>query len=88
VRGCELSMKAAAEFVKTSTGFGPGGATAADVALMSRTVAPRKLGVKAAGGVRSYADLLKMVEAGATRVGSSSSVKILEEAQALGAKAR
>ena len=59
------------------------GATAADVALMSRTVAPRKLGVKASGGVRSYADVVTMVEAGATRVGSSSSVKIVEEAQAL-----
>lgn len=85
VRGCELSMKAGADYVKTSTGFGPGGATAADVALMSRTVASRRLGVKAAGGIRSYADLLKMVEAGATRVGSSSSVKILEEAAAAGA---
>ena len=83
VRGCEISVKAGADFVKTSTGFGPGGATAADVALMSRTVAPRKLGVKAAGGVRSYADVVAMVEAGATRVGSSSSVKIVEEAQAL-----
>ena len=86
VRGCELSMKAGAEYVKTSTGFGPGGATVADVALMARTVAAKKLGVKAAGGIRSYADLLKMVEAGATRVGSSSSVKILEEARAAGAK--
>jgi deoxyribose-phosphate aldolase len=87
VRGCELSMKAGADYVKTSTGFGPGGATAADVALMSRTVASKKLGVKAAGGIRSYADLVKMVEAGATRVGSSSSVKILEEALAAGATA-
>ena len=85
IRGCELSMKAGAEYVKTSTGFGPGGATVADVALMARTVAAKKLGVKAAGGIRSYADLLKMVEAGATRVGSSSSVKILEEARAAGA---
>jgi deoxyribose-phosphate aldolase len=85
VRGCELSMKAGAEYVKTSTGFGPGGATVADVALMARTVAAKKLGVKAAGGIRSYADLVKMVAAGATRVGSSSSVRILEEAQAAGA---
>jgi len=83
VRGCEITMKAGADFVKTSTGFGPGGATAADVALMSRTVASRKLGVKASGGVRSYADVVAMVAAGATRVGSSSSVKIVEEAQAL-----
>jgi deoxyribose-phosphate aldolase len=80
VRGCQLSMKAGADFVKTSTGFSKGGATVEDIALMARTVAPRKLGVKASGGVRTYADLLKMVEAGATRVGSSNSVKILEEA--------
>lgn len=80
VRGCELSMKAGADYVKTSTGFSKGGATPEDIALMARTVAPRKLGVKASGGVRTYADLLKMVEAGATRVGSSNSVKILEEA--------
>jgi deoxyribose-phosphate aldolase len=80
VRGCELSMKAGADFVKTSTGFSKGGATPEDVALMARVVAPRRLGVKASGGVRTYADLMKMVEAGATRVGSSNSVKILEEA--------
>jgi deoxyribose-phosphate aldolase len=80
IRGCQLSMKAGADFVKTSTGFSKGGATVEDVALMARTVAPRKLGVKASGGVRTYADVLKMVEAGATRVGSSNSVKILEEA--------
>lgn len=80
VRGCQLSMKAGADYVKTSTGFSKGGATAEDIALMARTVAPRKLGVKASGGVRTYADLLKMVEAGATRIGSSNSVKILEEA--------
>ena len=86
IRGCELAMKAGADFVKTSTGFGPGGATVADVALMSRTVAAKKLGVKAAGGIRSYPDVIRMVEAGATRVGSSSSVKIIEEARALGAK--
>ncbi|MGZ5473692.1 MAG: hypothetical protein ACXW31_10785, partial [Thermoanaerobaculia bacterium] len=71
---------AGADFVKTSTGFSKGGATPEDIALMARTVAPRKLGVKASGGVRTYADVLKMVEAGATRVGSSNSVKILEEA--------
>jgi deoxyribose-phosphate aldolase len=80
VRGCELSMKAAADYVKTSTGFSTRGATVEDVALMRRTVAPRKLGVKAAGGIRSYADVVKMVQAGATRVGASSSVKIMEEA--------
>jgi len=86
VRACELSMKAGADYVKTSTGFSSGGATAEDIALMARTVAPKKLGVKASGGVRTYADLLKMVKAGATRVGASSSVKILEEARAAAGK--
>lgn len=88
VRGSELAMKAGADFVKTSTGFSKGGATVEDVALMARTVAPRKLGVKASGGVRSYADVLKMVEAGATRVGSSNSVKIVEEATQMAAGKR
>ena len=83
VRGCQLAMKAGADFVKTSTGFSKSGATTEDIALMARTVAPRKLGVKASGGVRTYADVLKMVEAGATRVGSSNSVKIVEEATQL-----
>lgn len=86
VRACELSMKAGADYVKTSTGFSSGGATAEDVALMARTVAPKKLGVKASGGVRTLADLLKMVKAGATRVGASASVKILEEARAAAGK--
>ncbi len=80
IRACQLSMKAGADFVKTSTGFSTGGATADDIALMARTVAPRKLGVKASGGIRTYADVVKMVSAGATRVGCSSSVKIMEEA--------
>ncbi len=83
VRGCLLSMKAAADFVKTSTGFSKSGATVEDVALMARTVAPRRLGVKASGGVRTYADVVKMVQAGATRVGSSNSVNIVEEAKQL-----
>ncbi len=82
-RACELSMKAGADFVKTSTGFSSGGATVEDIGLMARTVAPRKLGVKASGGVRTYADLVRMVQAGATRIGSSNSVKIIEEARAL-----
>jgi deoxyribose-phosphate aldolase len=80
IRGCKLAMKAGADYVKTSTGFSKAGATVEDVALMARTVAPRKLGVKAAGGIRTYADLVKMVQAGATRIGASSSVKIVEEA--------
>lgn len=86
VRGCELAMKAGADFVKTSTGFSKAGATVEDVALMSRTVAPRKLGVKAAGGIRTYADVVRMIQAGATRVGCSNSVKIMDEARALAAQ--
>jgi len=79
-RACELSVKARADFVKTSTGFSSGGATVEDVSLMSRIVRDKGLGVKAAGNVRSLADLLKMVAAGATRVGTSSSVRIMKEA--------
>jgi deoxyribose-phosphate aldolase len=81
IRACELSMQARADYVKTSTGFSTGGATAEDIALMARTVAPKKLGVKASGGVRTYADAMKMIAAGATRIGASSSVKIMEEAR-------
>jgi deoxyribose-phosphate aldolase len=79
-RACELSVKAHADFVKTSTGFSSGGATVEDVSLMSRIVRDKGLGVKASGGVRSLADLLKMVAAGATRIGTSSGIKILKEA--------
>jgi deoxyribose-phosphate aldolase len=86
VRACELSMKGGAHYVKTSTGMSTGGATAEDIALMARVTAPKKLGVKASGGVRTYADVIKMVNAGATRVGCSSSVKIMEEAKALAGK--
>ena len=82
VRACELSMKANADYVKTSTGFSAGGATAEDIALMARVVAPKKLGVKASGGIRTYADAIKMIRAGATRIGSSHSIKIIEEAKA------
>lgn len=81
IRACELSMQARADYVKTSTGFSTGGATAEDIALMARTVAPKKLGVKASGGVRTYDDAMRMIRAGATRIGASSSVKILEEAR-------
>jgi len=89
-RACELSVKARADFVKTSTGFSTGGATAEDVALMSRIVRDRKLGVKASGGVRSLAELRRMVQAGATRIGTSSGIKILQEAagQTVGADAK
>jgi len=79
VAACQLAKVAGADFVKTSTGFGPGGATAEDVALMRRVVGP-KIGVKAAGGIRSYADAQKMIAAGASRIGASASVKILQEA--------
>ena len=77
VAACQLAKVAGADFVKTSTGFGPGGATAEDVALMRRVVGP-KIGVKASGGIRTRADAQKMVEAGATRIGASASVKIVE----------
>jgi deoxyribose-phosphate aldolase len=80
VRACLAARRAGAAFVKTSTGFGPGGATAEDVALM-RAVVGSELGVKAAGGIRSLEDLRKMVSAGATRIGASASVRILEEAR-------
>jgi deoxyribose-phosphate aldolase len=81
VRACELAVKARADFVKTSTGFSSGGATVEDVALMARIVRDKGLGVKASGGVRNLADLLKLVAAGATRIGTSSGVKILKEAR-------
>jgi deoxyribose-phosphate aldolase len=85
VRACVACKSAGADFVKTSTGFGPGGATAEDVALM-RAVVGSEIGVKAAGGIRTMEDLKKMVSAGATRIGASASVRILEEARG-GAKA-
>jgi deoxyribose-phosphate aldolase len=83
-RACEVSARAGAHFVKTSTGFGPGGATVEDVRLMAGVVKSEGLGVKAAGGIRSYNELLRMVEAGATRIGTSSGVKIMEEARVAG----
>jgi deoxyribose-phosphate aldolase len=76
VTACTLAKAAGADYVKTSTGFGPGGATVADVALMRRVVGP-EMGVKAAGGVRDLAGLQAMVAAGATRVGASAGVKIV-----------
>lgn len=76
-RGCELSVDAGANFVKTSTGFGPGGATADDIALMRSVVGP-KIGVKASGGVRDFETAQKMVAAGASRIGASASVAIVK----------
>ena len=73
---CKLSVKAGADFVKTSTGFSTGGATVEDIALMRKTVGP-DIGVKASGGVRSLEDAQNMIEAGATRIGASSGVAIV-----------
>lgn len=77
VLACQLAQKAGADFVKTSTGFSTGGATLPDVQLMRQIVGP-DMGVKAAGGARSYADAVAFVEAGATRIGTSSGVAILK----------
>lgn len=74
---CLLSKEAGADFVKTSTGFASGGATINDVALMRRVVGP-EMGVKAAGGVRTYEDAENMIKAGATRIGASAGVKIIQ----------
>lgn len=79
VRACMAARNAGADFVKTSTGFAKGGATAADVALMRRTVG-RSLGVKASGGVKGIEDAREMIKAGATRIGASVGVKIAQEA--------
>lgn len=76
VEACRIAVQAGADFVKTSTGFGTGGATVKDVQLMSRTVGP-EVGVKAAGGVRSVEQVMQMIEAGATRIGTSSSVAVM-----------
>ena len=76
VTACTIAKQAGADFVKTSTGFSSGGATVTDVALMRKVVGPG-MGVKASGGVRSYDEACKMVEAGATRIGASASVAIV-----------
>ena len=77
VLSCRLAKKAGFDFVKTSTGFGTGGATVADVALMRKTVG-KTMGVKAAGGIRTLDDALKMLAAGANRLGCSAGVEIVE----------
>jgi deoxyribose-phosphate aldolase len=79
VVACQLAKVARADFVKTSTGFGPGGATVDDVALMRHVVGPT-MGVKAAGGIRTFEDAQKMVAAGASRIGASASIKIVSGA--------
>jgi deoxyribose-phosphate aldolase len=80
--GCLLCKEAGADFVKTSTGFGPSGATIEDVALMRRVVGA-EMGVKAAGGIRTLQDALRMISAGANRLGASSGISILKEAEAV-----
>lgn len=79
-RACRLCVEAKADFVKTSSGFGSGGATVEDIRLMSAVVKEAGLGVKASGGVRTYADACAMIEAGATRIGTSAGLAILLEA--------
>jgi deoxyribose-phosphate aldolase len=78
VTACELSKRAGANYVKTSTGFSTKGATVEDITLMRRIVGP-DMGVKAAGGIRNLETVLKMIEAGATRIGASASISILNE---------
>lgn len=80
IKACLFAKEAGADFVKTSTGFSGGGATVEDVALMRRVVGP-EMGVKASGGVRDYTDAEKMVAAGATRLGASAGVKIVQGAR-------
>jgi deoxyribose-phosphate aldolase len=77
VKVCKLAEQAGVDFVKTSTGFGPSGATAEDVRLIKSVVGTR-IGVKAAGGIRTLEDVIKMLNAGATRIGTSASVNILK----------
>jgi deoxyribose-phosphate aldolase len=80
VKACIICKAAGADFVKTSTGFGPGGATVADIALMRKVVGP-EMGVKAAGGVRDLKSAQAMIEAGADRIGASVGVKIVQESR-------
>ena len=80
MNACELSKEAGADFVKTSTGFSTGGATAEDIALMRKTVGP-DIGVKASGGVRDSKGAIAMVEAGANRIGASATIAILSGAK-------
>lgn len=81
IKACELAVEAKATFVKTSTGFGTGGATIEDVKLMKKTVGLNAL-VKASGGVRTYEDAVKMIEAGASRIGTSNGVDIVNKRRA------
>ena len=78
---CRTAKEAGADFVKTSTGFSIGGATVEDIRLMRETVGA-EMGVKASGGIKTYEDAIAMIEAGATRIGASSGIAIVEGAQA------
>ena len=80
ILACQIAKRAGADCVKTSTGFSTGGATVADVALMRRTVGP-EMGVKAAGGIRDYATAKAMLDAGATRIGASAGIAIVQQEQ-------
>jgi deoxyribose-phosphate aldolase len=86
IEACVLAKAAGADYVKTSTGFGPSGATVEDVALMRRVVGP-EIGVKAAGGIRDVEVARRLIGAGATRIGASASVKIVHEERAMCASA-
>ena len=74
---CEIAVKGGADFVKTSTGFGPSGATIEDILLLRKTIG-RQTGVKAAGGIRTLEKAMSMIDAGANRIGTSSGVAIIE----------
>jgi deoxyribose-phosphate aldolase len=80
VLACQVATQAGADFVKTSTGFGPAGATTHDVALIKASIGPG-MGIKASGGIHSYEDAMSMVEAGATRIGASAGIQIVEGAE-------
>jgi deoxyribose-phosphate aldolase len=85
---CRLAVEAGAHFVNTSTGFAGGGATAEDVARMHRIAHPAGVQVKASGGIRTLADARRMIEAGASRIGTNSGVRILDEARHAASKSR
>lgn len=76
---CQMALRSGAAFVKTSTGYGQGGATVEDIQLMKQVVGNR-LGIKAAGGIRTYGQAIRMIEAGATRIGTSAGIEIIEDA--------
>lgn len=83
-RACAAAKRAKADFVKTSTGFSTGGATVEDVALLAAAVADAGMQVKASGGIRNFADAQRMIAAGATRLGTSAGVRIVQESQGAG----